>query len=171
MKYIMVIHYVEDIICKIVEANWAIVNLTENMNKGGRKVVSTIKVLGIMVKNKLFKLFHIRKKSDTLIGVLNKMYDDRIYPFLPRLVCRDGFSISVQYGEYFQRDIDSLELGFPSSEEILLDEYKDDDVYPYVPISLVSYIIERHGGIVKCVGLESAKKKNAHYKYSLPARS
>lgn len=80
----------------------------------------------------------------------------------PRIVCRDGFSVSVQAGEYLYcrphingaDKYDSVELGFPNREEPLLMDYAEDPseptetVYGYVPIELVNKIIENHGGII-----------------------
>ena len=81
----------------------------------------------------------------------------------PRIVCKDGFSISVQAGEYHccnpringADEYDMVELGFPSEEDDLIADYTawydvDDPteaVYPYVPIEIVNELIEKHGGI------------------------
>ena len=75
----------------------------------------------------------------------------------PRLYCYDGYSISVQASEYHYcsprlnglQDYQSVELGFPSKEDELINEYAEDNpgclntVYGYVPIK----IVEKHGGI------------------------
>lgn len=79
-----------------------------------------------------------------------------------RIVCRDGFSISVQANNftYCTPRIDcgwpysEVELGFPSEEDELINEYAEDDgdytdtVYGYVPIEIVNTLIEKHGGII-----------------------
>lgn len=79
----------------------------------------------------------------------------------PRLYCNDGFSISVQASEFHYcypqlngvRDYESVELGFPSVEDELINEYAEDcmdyteTVYGYVPIEVVEKLIEKHGGI------------------------
>lgn len=83
---------------------------------------------------------------------------------LPRVVCRDGFTLSVQasVGAYCSPRNNtgpwvSVEIGFPSEIEPLLFEYAErtfegDDidyttlVYPYVPVELTCVVIEAHGG-------------------------
>ena len=78
----------------------------------------------------------------------------------PRVVCADGFNMSVQVSRsnYCSPRIDDaeyyseVEIGFPSEieEEILgFAETPDDPtgtVYGYVPVELVDRIIEKHGG-------------------------
>ena len=82
----------------------------------------------------------------------------------PRVKCQDGFSMSVQVGEYaycLPRENNAytytqVEVGYPSEREELLDEWVErwDDnepdwtrsVYGYVPIEVVDKIIEKHGG-------------------------
>lgn len=80
----------------------------------------------------------------------------------PRLCCNDGFSISVQASEFQNccpqlngvQDYESVELGFPSVEDELINEYAEDGmdytktVYGYVPIEIVEKLIEKHGGII-----------------------
>lgn len=78
----------------------------------------------------------------------------------PRIVCADGFSISIQAsvfnyctprenlenGEYT-----TVELGYPSEEDELIKEYKEiysNKIYPYVPIEVVGILIEKHGGMM-----------------------
>ena len=79
----------------------------------------------------------------------------------PRLYCNDGYSVSVQASEFHYcsprlnglQDYESVELGFPSMEDELINEYADggddytDTVYGYVPIEVVEKLIEKHGGI------------------------
>ena len=85
----------------------------------------------------------------------------------PKLVCKDGFTMSVQAGEALYsspRDVadeyEEAEIGFPSSPEPLITKYAedwevegDDDqrlcdtVYPYVPVELIDEVISKHGGI------------------------
>ena len=92
----------------------------------------------------------------------------------PRIVCADGFSVSVQAGwgkycqprtsNYIGSDEDDYfgpfsqwELGFPSArptDEIMEhidggpDEDPTDTVYGYVPTAKVVALINAHGGIV-----------------------
>ena len=85
----------------------------------------------------------------------------------PKLVCKDGFTMSVQAGQSLYsspRDVadkyEQAEVGFPSSPEPLITKYAedwevegDDDqrlcdtVYPYVPVELIDEVIHKHGGI------------------------
>lgn len=85
----------------------------------------------------------------------------------PRAYMNDGFSISIQASTYtycFPRfnDLDeykSVELGFPSCEDELINEYAEDPrfytntVYGYVPVEVVDELIKKHGGIVKVMSL------------------
>ena len=87
--------------------------------------------------------------------------DEIIQENRPRLFCNDGFSISVQASSFHYckprldgiQDYESVELGFPSMEDELINEYAEDDwnytetVYGYVPIDVVEKLIEKHGGI------------------------
>lgn len=79
----------------------------------------------------------------------------------PRVKCRDGYTVSVQagygcysyprrYSTYFQK----VELGYPSMEDEELTPYAEnpdnltDSVYGEVPIELVDFVLNKHGGIV-----------------------
>lgn len=73
------------------------------------------------------------------------------YTNKPVIVCKDGFSMSVQGGfgkysepRYIVEMYKSMEIGFPSEKEELLD--MDDDVKGYVDVKLIQQIIEKHGG-------------------------
>ncbi len=85
--------------------------------------------------------------------------DSRKFGRVPRIVCADGFSLSVQanHGAYSTpRDEigpwNEAEIGFPSQrvEEIM--PYCEDSsdptgtVYAYVPVSLIEKLINDHGG-------------------------
>lgn len=79
-----------------------------------------------------------------------------------RLYCNDGFNLSIQgtYSAYCTPRMSyepnfgysAVEIGFPSDEETLLDEYWEDPedptstVCPYVPFELVLQVIKKHGG-------------------------
>ena len=78
----------------------------------------------------------------------------------PRLYCNDGYSISVQASSFHYcrprldgiQNYQSVELGFPSMEDELINEYAEDEpytetVYGYVPIEIVEELINKHGGI------------------------
>ena len=78
----------------------------------------------------------------------------------PRIVCDDGFSMSVQGSTTHycspresQDWYDSMEVGFPSEEEPLINQYAEDSndytgtVYRYVPIEIIQEVITKHGGI------------------------
>lgn len=51
------------------------------------------------------------------------------------------------------QDYESVELGFPSTEDELINEYAEDDsdytktVYGYVPIEIIEELVNKHGGI------------------------
>ncbi len=103
-------------------------------------------------------------KIIALMAKRNQMEDGF---FAPRIVCKDGFSVSVQAGmtmhsnprENGHEAYKEYELGWPSKHEKLLDEYSDgwweegpEDwtkmAYAYVPKKVVNRIIRKHGGIV-----------------------
>lgn len=84
-------------------------------------------------------------------------------PYKPRekVICADGFSISIQASEFHYciprtnfGPYEAVELGFPTREEPLIAEYAEDKtnltgtVYGYVPVEIVDQMIEDHGGIV-----------------------
>ena len=78
------------------------------------------------------------------------------------VVCKDGFTMSVQAGETqycHPRETGAdkyteVEIGFPNRPEDLLLEYAEngdrptETVYAYVPASLVTLVIAKHGGMV-----------------------
>lgn len=84
-----------------------------------------------------------------------------------RIVCRDGYSFSCQANrtaycnprESGAYPYSSVELGFPSNTDTLIDSYAEDKdpgfdcitgdvdaVYPYVPVKTVIKLIKKHGG-------------------------
>lgn len=79
-----------------------------------------------------------------------------------RVVCKDGFSVSIQASEtsYCSPRFDNqlkyteVELGFPSAEDELIIEWAEDrdrptdTVYGWVPVQIVNMLIAKHGGIV-----------------------
>ena len=80
--------------------------------------------------------------------------------YLPHVICKDGFKMSVQAGQSLYsepKDVadhyEEAEVGYPSKEEHLLARYAEDGenlcdtVYGYVPCSIIDQVIEKHGGI------------------------
>lgn len=88
-------------------------------------------------------------------------YSGDFVPLSPPVVCNDGFSLSVQAGQYlysaprtdYAKYYTEVEVGFPSEREELLIPYAEDaskpteTVYGYVPIEVIEAVIEKHGGI------------------------
>ena len=80
---------------------------------------------------------------------------------LPKVVCADGFVVSMQVGEGIYsnprvsnaKHYTSVELGYPNISDSLISKYAEDPkdetdtVYPYVPIGVVNRLFEKHGGI------------------------
>lgn len=77
----------------------------------------------------------------------------------PKIVCRDGFSASIQASETHYCSpramtdfYHSMEIGFPSEVDNLILEYAEDvdnptgTVYGYVPVEVIVALIEKHGG-------------------------
>jgi len=79
-----------------------------------------------------------------------------------KIVCKDGFEMSVQAGEsnYCSPRIDNaekyteVEVGYPTLPEPLLARWAEnpnsptETVYGYVPSTVVSLVCVKHGGIV-----------------------
>lgn len=79
-----------------------------------------------------------------------------------KVVCADGFAMSVQAGErwYCAPRLDNakvyrlVEVGYPNRLEPMLLHYAEQPdtpestVYGFVPASLVSLVIAKHGGII-----------------------
>lgn len=97
----------------------------------------------------LLKKEKIAKSSGNIFAAMMAMRENR-----PEAICADGFKMSIQASDehYCQKTNDgsyaSVEIGFPSSSESLLDDYGDDGVYGYVPLTVVDAIIAKHGGIL-----------------------
>ena len=80
----------------------------------------------------------------------------------PRVVCKDGFTISIQasFAHYSNPRLTipghykEVELGYPTEAEPLLADYAEDSddlthtVYGFVPVELVDKVLAKHGGIV-----------------------
>ena len=99
----------------------------------------------------------------TTYEYLQKTYmNERTFWVRPRVICADGFSISVQANEYtycipritYPGEYMAVELGYPSDPDELIEEYAEDQnrltdtVYGCVPIEIVDELLEKHGGIV-----------------------
>lgn len=78
-----------------------------------------------------------------------------------RVVCKDGFSISVQASSCHyciprvsnSPSYEAVELGFPSEADSIISDYAEESdllnsVYGYVPVDVVDSLLEKHGGIV-----------------------
>jgi hypothetical protein len=80
-----------------------------------------------------------------------------------KIVCKDGFSMSVQANEYAYctprvdeaKSYTHVEVGFPNTTEPLLMEWREDSeshptdgIYAYVPASQIALVCAKHGGIV-----------------------
>jgi len=86
----------------------------------------------------------------------------KIRRLAPRIICKDGFNLSVQVssGHYCSPRMDDakkysdVEVGYPSEEEKLLLPYAQnknrptETLYAYVPVEVVDKIIEKHGGFL-----------------------
>lgn len=84
------------------------------------------------------------------------------YQMCEKVICNDGFTMSVQASEAhyctprqsYDGPYSAFEIGFPSQAEDLIAEYAEDTssaltdtVYPQVPVDLIDQVIEKHGGI------------------------
>ena len=97
----------------------------------------------------LLKKEKIAKNSGNIFAAMMAMRENR-----PEATFADGFKMSIQASDdhYCQKADDgsyaSVEIGFPSSSEPLLNDYGDGEVYGYVPLTVVDAIIAKHGGIL-----------------------
>ena len=85
---------------------------------------------------------------------------------LPKIICSDGFTMSVQVGSSLYstpkkvaKRYSAVEIGFPSEDEPLIEKYAEsyydpdvdfkytETVYPYVPVRVVDKVLKKHGGI------------------------
>ena len=82
------------------------------------------------------------------------------YRIIP-IECPDGYSVSIQAGEYLYSNprldyvdgmvYEAVELGYPSREDELLKGYAEDPdnptdtVYGYTPVSVVDEVLAKHG--------------------------
>lgn len=96
-----------------------------------------------------------------VLSYLNLTYNENDnYQVRNKVICKDGFEISIQGGTEFHyckprckiNIYLNLELGFPSCEDELILQYKEDDIYPFVPLNIVEKLISKHGGIIGYFG-------------------
>ena len=110
-------------------------------------------------------------KFDLNVFLKETLVIDRILPgyryvrIRPRILCRDGFCVSVQASEMMyclpredHGPYTHVELGYPNRYEVLLEDYIEDpdtcmlnNLFPYTPVELVERIIEKHGGFQQVV--------------------
>lgn len=94
---------------------------------------------------------------------IHKVGGYQIQDVRPKVICNDGFSISVQGSKYHystpRKDgykFTHVELGYPSEYEVWMLEHLglniNDEVGGYIPIEKVQELLDRHGGILEgCV--------------------
>jgi hypothetical protein len=91
---------------------------------------------------------------------VKKIVPDLTSSYTPHVICKDGFTMSVQAGQSLYstpRDdakrYKEVEVGYPSEEELMIKKYAEDNenlcdtVYGFVPTKIVDIIIKKHGGI------------------------
>jgi hypothetical protein len=117
------------------------------------------------VNTMVFGILMGEKREEVTLESMSEKYDNRIF-FLPRIVCKDGFSISVQVhnGNYcesengtrtFGLDWRLVEWGYPSegidAKKYNAELYGTDDttksIGAYVEIGLMDELCEEHGGM------------------------
>lgn len=98
-------------------------------------------------------------------GVYAREYaGDRSKTIFPEMVCADGLRLSVQghFGAYsyprddFAEEYLKVEVMGPKNIDGLLAPFEqecnsvgeDRMIYPYVPVSVVTAVIEKHGGLL-----------------------
>ena len=116
-----------------------------------------------------FRLIQMSIFQKTIVDMMhNRTYNDKMsynntYFFCPRVVCNDGFSVSLQIhnGNYCSSEngyrtlghtMESVEFGFPNQDEELLKEYAEcpesiTGTVGRLPIDVAQQIIDKHGGI------------------------
>tara|TARA_B100000949_G_scaffold28200_1_gene21521 strand:+ start:292 stop:657 length:366 start_codon:yes stop_codon:yes gene_type:complete len=102
--------------------------------------------------NAWFKAFRVIQNPNT----------EHEYQRAPRnLICRDGFSFSIQAGpahystpKKVADKYDAFEIGFPSASEPIWEQWREDvgnppeeSVYGWVPTTIINHVIKFHGGI------------------------
>ena len=115
-----------------------------------------------MLTNEFILKYRIVDEKDYRGTELEVHFADGIRRFIrtPPVICKDGFTMSVQASEThysepkgFADEYSEVEIGFPSDMENLIMDYCEDHqdpcgtVYGYVPVKLVDRVIDKHGGI------------------------
>ena len=109
--------------------------------------------------------FRVDPKIEKTYDEIGRSKIHRTPEIRPRVLCADGFTFSAQadWGKYCEPRVtlypeewgdgyQSIELGYPSDHDELIEEYAEDDnwtetVYAYVPVEVVDQMIKKHGGI------------------------
>lgn len=121
------------------------------------------------IVNDYFKKFYpprelIEQANPMMISVYTGIhrYVEGYFNVFPMIVCNDGFELSVQghAGAYsYPRDdwadeYEQVEIMAIQKADPLLEPYErdcnavgEDMIYPYVPVSVIVQIIEKHGGL------------------------
>lgn len=116
-----------------------------------------------------FRLIQMSIFQKTIVDMMhNRTYNDKMsynntYFFCPRIVCNDGFSISLQMNhshycssengyETLGHTMETIEFGYPNQDEELLKEYAEcpellTKTVGRLPIDVAQQIIDKHGGI------------------------
>jgi hypothetical protein len=95
-----------------------------------------------------------------LIEFVRETFKTEGYYHRPRVICNDGFIMSVQGGTANYSSprkncsmFSSMEIGFPSEKEILIMKFAEDKgnptgtVYGWVDVDVIQSVIDKHGGI------------------------
>jgi ribosomal protein L17 len=98
--------------------------------------------------------YHSENSSD------KSVFDFSLYQVSAPVLCADGYMVSIQ-GIYpgMHADENSYELGFPNKIDHELDEYREYDIYNYVPKNVVVKLLMKHGGITKATTWEEQRSK------------
>ena len=115
-----------------------------------------------MLTNEFIRKYRNVDEKDYRGTKLEEYYENGIRRHIrnPYLICKDGFTMSVQASEThysepkgFADEYSEVEIGYPSNMENLIMDYCEDHqdpcgtVYGYVPVELVDRVIDKHGGI------------------------
>ena len=121
-----------------------------------------------MMKNNINEFIKNNLKVKVLYGSKDPLMKHMMTSTrLPKIVCVDGFEMSVQVGyslysepKKVAKRYSKVEIGYPSDHEPLIEEYAEsfyddgedvtdytDTVYPYVPVKVVNQVLKKHGGI------------------------